>query len=149
MISKDELLKGRDKQFPNDYTDEISTNLDLMVEAMNQIRTAWGKPMTVDSGWRSPSINASTPGAAAHSKHMLGLACDIADPDGSLMNWVLENLQLMKDLGVYMEHFCWTPSWVHFQLGSPTSGHRIFIPNSTRNPNPSKWDGNYDNSFDD
>jgi|SRR5581483_3002535 len=148
MISKDELLKGRDKLYPSDYTQQISDNLDQLLVPMNQIRTAWGQPMTVDSGWRSPEENANTAGAAPHSKHMLGLACDIADADGSLWAWVLQNLALMKQLGIYFEDKRWTPTWVHFQLGGPASGHRIFVPYTTRPSAPDAWDGNYDHSFD-
>ena len=148
MISKDELLKGRDKQYVSDYTQEISNNLDKLLVPLNQIRTAYGKPMTVTSGWRPPAINSSTPGAAAKSKHMIGLACDISDPDGVLMKWVLQNLPLMKSLGIYMEDFRWTPNWVHFQLGVPGSGKRIFVPSSAPAGAPGKWDGKYDSQFD-
>ena len=148
MISKDELLKGRDAQYPSDYTQEISDNLDRLLAPMNQIRTAWARPMTVTSGWRPPSINAATPGAATHSKHMEGLACDIADPDGSLMAWVLSNLSLMQTLGIYFEDFRWTPNWVHFQLGPPASGKRIFVPSSAPALAPSRWDGEYDHQYD-
>lgn len=148
MISKDELLKGRDQQYPNDYTQEISDNLDKLLIVMNQIRSAWGKPMTVDSGWRPPSINASTPGAATHSKHMLGLAVDIADADGSLWSWVLENLELMQQLGIFFEDRRWTPNWVHFGLGAPASGKRIFVPNANRASAPDAWDGEYDHQYD-
>jgi len=149
MISKDELLKGRDQQFPDDYTQEISNNLDMLLPLLNQIRTAWNQPMTVASGWRSPSENASTPGAAAHSKHMLGLAADIRDVDGSLWAWVLQNLDLMKQLGLYMEDRRYTPTWVHFGFGPPASGKRIFIPSANRAPSPDDWDGEYDHSYDD
>lgn len=148
MISKDELLQGRDKQYPNDYTQEISDNIDMLLPLLNQIRTAWGKPMNVASGWRPPSINASTPGAATHSKHMQGLAADIQDLDGSLWAWVLENLALMQSLGIFMEDRRWTPTWVHFGHGAPASGHRIFVPNSMRPSAPSAWDGEYDHSYD-
>jgi Peptidase M15 len=149
MISKAELLQGRDVQYASDYTQEISDNLDQLLVPLNQIRAAWGKPMTVNSGWRPPSINGSTPGAAAHSKHMLGLAADIADADGSLWAWVLQNLSLMKQLGIYMEDKRWTPGWVHFGFGPPASGHRIFVPNANRALDPTAWDGNYDHSSDD
>ncbi len=148
-ISKDELLMGRDQTYPNDYTQEISDNLDKFLVPINKIRNAWGKPMIVNSGWRPPSINASTPGAASHSKHMLGLAADISDPDGVLWAWVLQNLQLMKDLGIYMEDRRWTPTWVHFGFGAPASGKRIFVPSSNPAPAPHNWDGVYDTSFDD
>lgn len=147
MISKDELLKGRDKLFPNDYNQEISDNLDKLLIPMNQIRQAWGKPMNVNSGWRPAQINAATPGAALHSKHTIGLAVDISDLDGSLKDWVLGNLQLMKDLNIFFEDFRWTPTWVHFQIGAPGSGKRIFVPNTQPPLAPGRWDGQYDPSF--
>ena len=147
-ISKNELLKDRDQQYPLDYTQDISDNLDRLLIPLNIIRDAYGKPMIVDSGWRPPSINDSTPGAATHSKHMLGLAADIADPDGSLWAWVLKNLQLMKDNDIFMEYKRWTPGWVHFGLGQPASGHRIFVPSTSRATDPNAWDGKYDSIFD-
>lgn len=148
MIIKSELLKGRDQQYPNDYTQEISDNLDKLLIPMNEVRTQWAKEMIVDSGWRPPSINAVTPGAAIHSKHMLGLAVDILDSDGNLWQWVLQNLDVMKQLGLFMEDKRYTPTWTHFQLGAPASGKRIFIPNANRPQAPDAWDGNYDHQFD-
>lgn len=148
MFTKDEFLRGRDKQFPNDYTDEVSANLDKLVEVMNQVRDAYGKPMITNSGWRPPTINATTPGAAKGSKHTIGLACDIADPDGTLWQWVLDNLTLMQQLDIYLEDKRWCKGWVHFGLGAPISGKRIFIPNAHRPTDPDIWDGQYDHTFD-
>ena len=147
-ISKKELLMGRDVQYASDYTQDISDNLDKLLIPINKIRDLWNTPMTVNSGWRPPSVNASTPGAALSSKHMLGLAVDISDTDGSLWTWVLQNLQLMSDLGIFIEDRRWTKSWVHFQLGQPKSGHRIFVPSTGPALAPDVWDGNYDHSFD-
>lgn len=148
MISKDELLKGRDKQYPNDYTQEISDNLDKLLVVMNVIRAAYGKPMTISSGWRSPSINAATTGAAKNSAHCIGLAADIVDSDGVLLAWVLDNLQLMQDNGVYLEDPRWCPNWIHFGLRKPNSGKRIFVPSSAPASAPDRWDGQYESSFD-
>ncbi len=147
MISKAELLDGRDIKYPSDYTQEVSDNLDLVLVPMNQVRSTWSKPMKVTSGWRPPSVNSATPGAAKASKHMLGLAVDIYDPDGALWSWVLQNLALMQKLGLYMEDKRWTPSWVHFQLGPPASGKRIFIPSLAPALAPDAWDGDYDRAF--
>lgn len=148
MISKDELLKGRDHQYPDEYTETVSDNLDQLLVPMNQIRAAWANPMIVTSGWRPLAINEATPGAAAHSKHMEGLACDIADTNGELWAWVLQNLDLMQRLGIYLEDRRWTPTWVHFQLGPPASGKRIFVPSADRPQAPDIWDGNYDSKYD-
>lgn len=148
MIAKSELLMGRDVTYASEYTQEISDNLDKLLIPLNQIRTAYNVPMIVNSGWRPPQINAATPGAAPASKHMIGLAADIRDTDGALWAWVLQNLALMQQLGIYMEDKRWTPGWTHFQLGAPGSGHRIFVPSSAPAGAPDAWDGNYDHSFD-
>jgi hypothetical protein len=148
VILKDELLKGRDKQYPQEYTAEISTNLDRLLIQMNLVRAAYGLPMIVDSGWRPAAINSSTPGAATHSNHMKGLACDISDPDGKLRAWVLANLPLMQKLGLYFEDFRYTKGWVHFAIAPPASGKRISVPNANRPTDPNCWDGVYDHAFD-
>ncbi len=147
-ISKDEVLKGRDKQYPNDYTKEISDNIDKLLVVMNKIRDIYGEPMVINSGWRPPAINSATVGAATHSKHTMGLAIDVRDADGKLMHWILKNLLLMKQLGIYMEDFRWTPTWVHLQLGAPHSGKRIFIPNDNPALDPDRWNGIYSSEFD-
>lgn len=146
-ISKDELLKGRDKKYASEYTQEISDNLDRLLIPMNKIREVYAKPMIISSGWRPAEVNAKTPGAAKQSKHMIGLAVDIVDADGNLRKWVLRNLQLMKELGIYLENFNWTKGWVHFQLGAPHSGKRIFVPSPTP-PEQTVWDGKYSEEFD-
>ena len=148
MISKQELLKNRDTEFPDDYTQEISDNLDTLLVAINKVRAAYGSPMAVNSGWRPPSINAATAGAAKNSAHCIGLAVDISDPDGKVWAWVLDNLALMKELGFYLEDKRWTPSWTHFGLKKPASGKRIFVPSASRATAPDAWDGIYDKEFD-
>lgn len=146
-ITKAELLKGRDKQYALEYTQQISDNLDQLLMAINKIRDAYGKPMIVNSGWRPPEINAATPGAATHSKHIEGLAVDIADPDGKLMEWVLANLDIEQELNLFNEDFRWTPNWVHFQLGAPKSGKRIFVPSTAPATSPNRWNGQYDEKY--
>lgn len=148
MITKDELLKGRDKQYPDAYTDNISANLDKLLVVMNQVRAAYGKPMNVNSGWRPPQINEETSNAAKGSNHLWGLACDIGDADGSLWKWVLFNLPLMQKLGIYFEDKRWTPTWVHFQIVPPGSKKRIYVPSSAPAQAPQIWDGQYDTKLD-
>lgn len=147
-VSKAELLMGRDKQYALEYTQQISDNLDQLLVPVNKIRDAYGNPMSVNSGWRPPEVNGRTLGAAPQSKHLQGLAVDIADPNGEVWAWVLRNLELMDDLNIFMEDKRYTPTWVHFQLGAPKSGKRIFVPSSSRAPAPNAWDGNYDKKFD-
>lgn len=151
-ITKDELLMGRDKSYPKEYTKEISDNLDRLLAAMNQVRAAYGSPMKVTSGWRPAAINGAIPNAAKRSNHMMGLAVDISDRDGKLRQWVLDNLALMQKLGIYVEDFRWTATWVHFQVIPTRSGKRIFLPyaDTAKNPMtaPNSWDGKYDSKYD-
>ena len=56
------------------------------------------------------TLNGSTANAATKSSHILGLAVDIKDVDGKLWQWCIANLQLLKDLGLYLEDKRYTPS---------------------------------------
>ena len=77
-------------------TPEIDDNLNKLLTQINKIRAAYAVAMTVSSGLRSDSFNASTPGAAKNSAHCVGLAVDIADPDGKLMQWVIDLRQSLR-----------------------------------------------------
>jgi uncharacterized protein YcbK (DUF882 family) len=148
MISKQELTMGREKQFAADYTKEIDANLNVLLDKLNTIREKYGKPMVVSSGWRPKSVNDVTANAAKTSKHLVGLAADILDKDCKLWNWVMQNLQLIQDLGLYLEDKRHTPNWVHFGIGAPKSGKRIFKPSTAPYVDASLWDGQYDSKFD-
>lgn len=147
MITIEELTMGREKLYPQDYTKAIHQNLLVLLRKMNMIRKTYNKPMIVTSGWRPQAINATTKGAAKNSKHVSGLAVDIKDTDSALWNWCMENLEMIQGLGLYLEDKRYTKTWVHFQLGAPSSGLRIFKPHSGTMPNPELWDGQYDSKF--
>lgn len=146
-LTKNDLLTGRDKTYSSEYTAQISQNLDNLLVTMNKVQEAYGQKFKVNSGWRPSAVNASTPNSAPKSKHLEGLAVDIADPDGKLVEWILSNLGLMKELGLYFEDFRWTPTWCHFQILAPHSGNRIFIPSTAPAIAPDRWIGKYDSKY--
>lgn len=125
-----ELQELNSHQYPT--TTEIDDNLAILLDKMNQVRTAWGNPMIVTSGLRSQaqqdSLIAAGISNAPKSKHLTGQACDIADSDRSLTQWVKDNMDLMEQIGLWFEDFDHTPTWVHFQIIAPGSGNRVFIP---------------------
>lgn len=133
-----------------ELNDKLKNNaLNLMQKVnrfLNQIGITEAK---VNSGFRTTGNNSKTKGAAPNSNHCQCLAIDINDPDGSLWNKCMENLQIAKDEGIWFEHKWWTSSeenggWIHMQGIPPKSGNRIYIPST--NPPLSKkwWDGIYD-----
>lgn len=125
-ISRNEVLMGREKAYP--LTQEQEDNLEKLLECLNKFREAYGKPMVVSSGYRPEAINAATKGAAKKSNHIMCLACDFKDLDGSLDQWCMDNLSVLIDLGLYLESPQHTPGWCHLQCVPPKSGARIFIP---------------------
>ena len=128
MITIKDYFMGRDISHKEEITDQIRINATKLLEKINPLLESYGKVRVLTSGWRPPSVNATIPGAAAKSKHMTGDAVDIADADGSLKRWCLENLDKLSDLGLYMEHPSATPTWCHLQQIPPRSGNRVFKP---------------------
>jgi hypothetical protein len=123
---------------PHSYhvTPIIQYNLDILLQRINVIRAAWGKPMTVTSGLRDKALQIEIyqhkgvplDKIPLASKHLYGQACDIYDPNRELQQWCTDNEQLLENTGLWMEDFSATPTWCHFQIVSPASGKRWFMP---------------------
>lgn len=130
MITREEILMGRIKY--EDLSPEMQENLEKLLVAVNEIRKAYGKPMIVSSGYRSPEKNAAI-GGAKRSLHMQCLACDFRDADGKLDEWCLQNQDLLESLGLWQESPDHTPNWCHLDLGKrdttkPRKHKRVFNP---------------------
>jgi hypothetical protein len=122
---------------------DVQFNLQRLHYCLNFIRVLYDKPMIVNSGLRSkekhfqiykkinddrssrglPSLN-----IPMRSLHLRGAAADIRDVDGDFKRWILDNLEVAEDLGVYFESFEATPTWAHIQCYPPKSGKRFFNP---------------------
>lgn len=123
MISKDEILQGRDKHY--EMTPELWFNLGRLHHAINLLRAKWGKPMHVNSGWRPPEINRAV-GGSRHSPHLTCQAVDINDPHGELSAWCLNHLDYLESCGLWLEDPKRTPGWVHLDL--IVRKNRVFKP---------------------
>lgn len=128
MVTRDEVLKGRDKDYP--LTPELEQNLEQLLDAVNKLRKEYGKPFVITSGYRPGHYNKSARGAKK-SAHMSCQAVDIRDTDGEIAKWCLANLHLLIEAGLYMESPFYTHEppgarWVHLQT-RPTK-NRVFIP---------------------
>jgi uncharacterized protein YcbK (DUF882 family) len=83
--------------------------------------------MIVTSGYRSPAKNLLI-GGAKNSAHCQCQACDFKDDDHSIKNFIINNLEVLEDCGLYCEEFDFTPNWCHLQTRVIPSGNRIFNP---------------------
>lgn len=131
----DELLKGKVEL--GDLPEDHRANLAILLERINKIRSAYGKPMTVTSGYRSMEDHLRIyreKGVTDQSKipmksrHLSGRAVDIGDGDKKLKEWILDNVALLESVGLWCEDFSTTDNWVHFQTVPPGSGKRFFMP---------------------
>lgn len=68
----------------------------LAVQVLDPIREAWGQPLVVNSGYRSPQLNAAV-GGVPTSAHMDGCAVDIA-----LCNWSTRKVSELYNLIAYL-----------------------------------------------
>ena len=65
------------KKINNNPPPEAAENLKLLVDkVLDPLRDAYGKPIRVNSGYRSPALNAAVKGSKT-SQHMKGQAADI------------------------------------------------------------------------
>lgn len=125
MLKREDILMGRDKQSP--LTKEMEKNLENLLKAVNGLLKHYNSPVKVSSGYRPPQINQSV-GGARQSAHTTCEAVDLADPNGYLCNWILNNIHLLKQFGLYMENPMFTKGWVHLQIRPTRSGNIVFLP---------------------
>jgi len=134
MIVLKELLSGADF----DTLDEnIQSNLYELLNRVNKIRSAYGKPMYVTSGFRTMQHHIEIYAKKGitdlrkipmRSLHLSGCAVDFSDPKHELQKFITENVPLLESVGLWVESFSFTRSWVHLQWKQPLSGRRFFMP---------------------
>lgn len=114
MISRAEILKGREGEYPLDA--QLEHNLARLLVAVNKLRAEYGRPITVTSGYRPGRFNTAA-GGAKRSAHLRCLAIDLADPKGELAKWALERLPDLQKWGLLgVEDPSRTPGWLHLDL---------------------------------
>lgn len=133
MVTFKELLSGNElSSVPINH----QHNLEELLKRVNKLRSAYGKPMTVSSGYRSMqhhkdiyrSKGVPDSKIPMKSNHLYGRACDFADPKGELQAFITANIPLIEEIGLWFEAFSHTKGWVHCQIIPPASGTRFFIP---------------------
>lgn len=132
MITVEDYLMGRDKDY--NLSQMLLLHANATVDRANNLLAQYyadhpdAAKTHVQSGFRPPEINAKTPGAALHSKHMTCQAVDLADPDGLLDDWCMDNLDKLELCELWLEHPSATKGWTHWQIVPPRSGKRVFYP---------------------
>jgi hypothetical protein len=123
-VSVTEYLMGRAE--PDKLSPDQIANMNSLIPKINEFLERFGSYRIVNSGYRSPAINAATPGAAPHSKHLVCAAIDLEDADAKLHAFAKNNVLLLEELGLWCEER--QGGWLHMQCIPPRSGKRFFKP---------------------
>jgi uncharacterized protein YcbK (DUF882 family) len=114
------------KGIDNTPSPEVTARLTALVaNVLDPLREAWGKPIVVTSGYRSPRLNRAV-GGAARSQHCKGEAADIR----TLSNRRWENRQLydlIRKLGLPYDQLIdeYDYTWVHVSYKEGANRHEV------------------------
>lgn len=79
---------------PNSMTEfEIERAKLLCENVFEPIRAYVGKPIRINSGFRSAALNRAIKGSSTTSQHSLGEAIDLDLHDRDLFEWILDNVE--------------------------------------------------------
>ena len=79
----------------------------LVDEVLQPLRTAWERPLVINSGYRCPELNKAV-GGVATSQHVKGEAADVACDEP------LALAQLAYDMNLPYDQMILYPTFVHF-----------------------------------
>jgi hypothetical protein len=90
----------------------IMGNLKKLADGLEKVRELLGHPITVSSGYRSPTLNRAVNGSE-NSAHCLGYAADIkcwkfGTPD--------EMLEVIRDSGIEYDQLIAEGTWLHISF---------------------------------
>ena len=99
---------------------EIDNLKQLCEHVLEYIRVRFGKPITVNSGYRGPALNKAI-GGAKNSQHMSGQAADIeivGVDNKTLFNWIKDNMEFDQLILEYYKEGIPDSGWVHISWNS-------------------------------
>lgn len=115
----------------NTPSQEISSNINKLMEVMDKFRTTLGKPIRINSGYRCHKLNSHKEiGGASNSAHLTGWACDFVCTKEDIDSLYTKFLSFLKtnDIKfdeVFVEKNRKGSRWIHFALFNPKYGYRM------------------------
>ncbi len=128
----DELCRSTTAQrrgIDNTPTKEAEANLEALVDnVLDPLREAWGRPITVTSGYRSAALNKAV-GGVEMSQHRTGHAADIkagGRGENKRLFELLLKLKLPVDQVIYEKGSVKEgPDWIHVSYDPKRHRHNI------------------------
>lgn len=99
----------------NTPTPQAVENMTRLINVvLDPLREAYGKPITTNSGYRSPALNKVTKGASKTSQHMTGEAVDITVKSKEGNKWLFDFIKDNLPYDQLIDEYDY--SWVHVSL---------------------------------
>lgn len=125
MILLEDYLMNRDLAYP--LTEEMQKNSEDIVNKLNQLQAHWVDEFFITSGYRPAEINETIKGAKTGDAHETCRGVDLRDWNKMLSEFLIDNLEILEETGLWMESPDSSKDHVHLQTYPPKSGHRVFI----------------------
>ncbi len=107
-------VKAKKLGIDNTPTDKAVENMTRLIKVvLDPLREAYGQPITVNSGYRSPALNKAV-GGAKNSQHMTGEAADITVGSKEGNKWLFEYIRDNLPYDQLIDEYDY--SWVHVSL---------------------------------
>ena len=117
--------RGIDNRIPDDVKPAIEA---LVNNILDPLREAWGRPIRVTSGYRSPALNRAV-GGVATSQHVTGHAADITvgtRKENMALFRLIQGLKLPFDQLIFEKGDLDTgPDWVHVSYDANRNRRKI------------------------
>ena len=103
---------------PNNPTgSQVDNMAALCHNVLEPVRAHFGKPVKINSGFRSLALNESmVPPGAKNSQHMKGEAADIEIPgvaNADIWQWIVDNLEYDQCIAERLERDDPSAGWIH------------------------------------
>lgn len=123
----DKLLMALDKT--------MRDNASNLLTRVNRLMRQFGQNRRIVRGF-APTLRIDSETAYADaemflpSRHQTAEALDLADPEGDLDQWLLDNQKFLESCGLWIEHPATTRGHCHLQSVPPKGGsrRRVFYP---------------------
>jgi hypothetical protein len=119
-------VKAKKLGIDNTPTDNAVENMTRLIKVvLDPLREAYGQPITVNSGYRSPALNQVTKGASKNSQHLTGEAADITVGSKEGNKWLFEYIRDNLPYDQLIDEYDY--SWVHVSLDADMCNRREII----------------------
>ncbi len=118
--------RGIDNKLPK----ELLPNVKALVDnVLDPLREAYGKPVTVTSGYRCSALNKAV-GGSATSQHMVGQAADVtagSRKENKRLFYLIQELGLDFDQEIWEKGNSEGPDWVHVSYREGNNRKQVLL----------------------